>query len=294
MSVLICENLVKNNRSENIIKDFSYNFLENQIYALVEKNEYYQHELLNLICGKNKPDSGNVWIDGELLFGNNEMNERICFISKDTTFPITMRIIQIFKLMQDFYPKWDNAYAYELVKHFSINLKSSFGSLSKSKRSIFIGILGLASRANVTIFENPLADADIKDRYDYFNFLYKHHEIYPRTFIISTTFVDEISYLIDKVLFFDKGSLFAHFTLDDIKNNFRYLSGKTEVLKSLLSGVKMLGVEERGKTLTVCVRQKLSKDEIRKYQKYLIKISEVPIHNIFIYLINLREIKEKM
>ena len=52
MSVLICENLVKNNRSENIIKDFSYNFLENQIYALVEKNEYYQHELLNLICGK--------------------------------------------------------------------------------------------------------------------------------------------------------------------------------------------------------------------------------------------------
>lgn len=294
MSVLICENLVKNNGSKNIIKDFSYNFLENQIYALVEKNEYYQHELLNLICGKNRPDSGNVWIDGELLFGNNEMNERICFISKDTTFPITMRIIQIFKLMQDFYPKWDTAYAYELVKHFSISLKASFGSLSKAKRSIFIGILGLASRANVTIFENPLSDADIKDRYDYFNSLYKHHEVYPRTFIISTTFVDEISYLIDKVLFFDKGTLFAHFTLDEIKNNFRYLSGKTEVLKSLLSGVKMLGVEERGKTLTVCVRQKLSKDEIRKYQKYLIKISEVPIHNIFIYLINLREIKEKM
>ena len=294
MSVLICENLVKNNGSKNIIKDFSYNFLENQIYALVEKNEYYQHELLNLICGKNRPNSGNVWIDGELLFGNNEMNERICFISKDTTFPITMRIIQIFKLMQDFYPKWDTAYAYELVKHFNISLKASFGSLSKAKRSIFIGILGLASRANVTIFENPLSDADIKDRYDYFNSLYKHHEIYPRTFIISTTFVDEISYLIDKVLFFDKGTLFAHFTLDEIKNNFRYLSGKTEVLKSLLSGVKMLGVEERGKTLTVCVRQKLSKDEIRKYQKYLIKISEVPIHNIFIYLINLREIKEKM
>ena len=294
MSVLICENLRKNGKSEIIIKDFSYNFLENQIYALVEKNEYYQHELLNLICGKNKPDEGSVWIDGETLYNNSEMSERICYISKDTTFPITLKIIQIFKIMQDFYPKWDTAYAYELLKHFNINLKSNFGSLTKSKKSIFIGILGLASRANVTIFENPLADADIKDRYDYFNFLYKHHEVYPRTFIISTTFVDEISYLIDKVLFFDKGSLFAHFTLDEIKNNFRYLTGKTEVLKSLLSGVKMLGVEERGKMLTVCVRQHLSKDEIRKYQKYLIKISEVPIHNIFIYLINLREIKEKM
>lgn len=294
MSVLICENLIKYGKGENIIKNFSYNFLDNQIYALVEKNEYYQHELLNLICAKNKADEGCVWLDGEILYNNNVMNERICFISKDTTFPITLKVVQIFKIMQDFYPKWDTAYAYELVKHFEINLNSTFGSLSKSKKSIFLGILGLASRANVTIFENPLSDADIKDRYDYFNFLYKHHEIYPRTFIISTTFVDEISYLIDKVLFFDKGSLFAHFTIEEIKNNFRYLSGKTEVLKSLLAGVKMLGVEERGKTLTVCVRQKLTKDEIRKFQKYLIKISEVPIHNIFIYLINLREIKEKM
>lgn len=294
MSVLICENLVKKSNNENIIKNFSYNFLDNQIYALVEKNDYYQHELLNLICAKNKADEGNVWIDGELLYNNNEMNERICFIAKDTTFPLTMKISQIFKIMSDFYPKWDTAYAYELIKHFGIELKSTYSSLNKSKKSIFIGILGLASRANVTIFENPLSEADIKDRYDYFNFLYKHHEIYPRTFIISTTFVDEIAYLIDKVLFFDKGSLFAHFTMDEIKANFRYLSGKTEVLKSLLAGVKMLGVEERGKTLTVCVHQRLTKDEIRKFQKYLIKISEVPVHNIFIYLINLREIKEKM
>ena len=68
------------------------------------------------------------------------MNERICFIAKDTTFPLTMKISQIFKIMSDFYPKWDTAYAYELVKHFNISLKASFGSLSKPKRSIFIAI----------------------------------------------------------------------------------------------------------------------------------------------------------
>ena len=96
-----------------------------------------------------------------------------------------------------------------------------------------------------------------------------------------------------KVLFFDRGRLFAQFSVDEIKDNFRYLSGKTEVLKSLISGVKIVGLEERGKTLTVCIRQKLSKDDIRKYQKYLIKISEVPISSVFIYLINLRLMKEQ-
>lgn len=294
MSVLVCENLCKSNNNEQIIKNFSYNFLENQIYAIIEKSDFYLHNLLNLICAKEKTSEGKVWIDGEPLFNNLAMNERVCFISRNTTFSPNLKIIQIFNIMNDFYPKWDNAYAYELLKHFNINLNDLFGNLKKKQKSVFIGILGLASRANVTVFENPLNDADIKDRYDYFNFLYKHHEIYPRTFIISTSYVDEISYLIDKVLFIDKGSLFAHFTIDEVRDNFRYLTGKTEVLKSLISGVKVIGVEERGKTLTVCVRQKLRKDEIRKYQKYLIKISEVPIHNIFIYLINLREIKEKL
>ena len=132
-----------------------------------------------------------------------------------------------------------------------------------------------------------------KNSYDFFEFLYKNHERYPRTYIISTSYIDEIDYLVNKVLFMDRGRLFAQFTIDEIKDNFRYLSGKTEVLKSLINGVKIVGVEERGKTLTVCIRQKLSKDDIRKYQKYLIKISEVPIRNVFIYLINLRLIKEK-
>lgn len=293
MSVLVCENLnKKHNKTE--IRNFSYNFLDNQIYALLEKNDEYQKQLLNLLCAKEKADGGTVWIDGEKLHNNIEMNERICYISKETTFPKNLKIIQIFKIMSDFYPKWDNAYAYELLKHFNINLNALFGSLKKDQKSIFVGILGLASRANVTIFENPLNDANIKERYDYFNFLYKHHTIYPRTFIISTKYIDEISYLVNKVLFFDKGRLFAQFTVDEINDSFRYLSGKTEVLKSLINGVKVIGVEERGKTLTVCIRQKLSKDDKRKYQKYLINITEVPIHNIFIYLLNLREIKEKL
>ena len=37
-----------------------------------------------------------------------------------------------------------------------------------------------------------------------------------------------------------------------------------------LNGVKVIGVEKRSNTLTVCVRKKLNKDDVRKFQKYLI------------------------
>ena len=252
-----------------------------------------KNDLLNLICGKDKVSTGCVYLDGEELYKNYSMSERLCYISSETSFPDFLSVQAIFSLMSEIFPKWDNSFAFEMISHFNIDINDKYSNLDKNKRSLLNGILGLASRANITIFEHPIDDVETKDRYDFFNFLYKNHVRYPRTYIISTSYIDEIDFLVNKVLFLDKGRLFAQFTVDEIKDNFRYLSGKTEVLKSLISGVKIVGVEERGNTLTVCIRQKLSKDDIRKYQKYLVKISEVPISSVYIYLINLRMMKEK-
>lgn len=293
MSVLVCENINKTKGKKEIIYNFSYNFLDNQIYAILGNNIEIQNELLNLLSAKEKPTSGNVYLDGELLYNNDLMCERLCYIASDTTFPGFIKVKDIIDMMANVFPKWDNAFAYEILTHFEIDIKTSYGKLSNNKKSLFNAIIGLASRANITIFNHPIETVGAKDRYDFFNFLYKNHFRYPRTYILSTSYIDEIDFLINKVLFFDRGRLFAQFSVDEIKDNFRYLSGKTEVLKSLISGVKIVGLEERGKTLTVCIRQKLSKDDVRKYQKYLIKISEVPISSVFIYLINLRLMKEQ-
>lgn len=293
MSVLVCENLTKKTNKEDVIKNFNFNFLDNQIYALIGKHTSGKDTLLGLLTAKIKPTEGVVYLDGEMLFNNNEMSKRICYVSKSTSFPSHMKINNILKLMNEVYPKWDNAYAIKLCDYFNINIAKTYGMLDDSRKSLFINILGIACRANITIFNDPVNSVDPKDRFDFFDFLYNHHQGYPRTIILTTDFIDEISHIVDKILLFDKGRLIDCFTVDEIRNNFCYLSGKTEVLKSLLTGVKIIGVEDRGKNLTVCIRKTLSKDDIRKYQKYLIKISDVPIQKVFIYLINLRERKGK-
>ncbi|MFA5542539.1 MAG: ATP-binding cassette domain-containing protein [Bacilli bacterium] len=291
MSVLVCENISKKNNKIDIVKNFSYNFLENNIYAILGKADSGQKDILDLISGKTKNTEGVVYLDGIDIDKQTKVNEKICYIANNTLFPHYITIIAILKLMAKFYPNWDTYYAYELLKHYQIDLKSRFGNLNEQEKNILIGILNLSSRAPITIMDNPMENVDLKARYDFFNFLYQHQSKYPRTFILTTSFVDEIDYLVDYLLMIDNGKLIANFSIQEIKDNFSYLTGKTEVLKSLITGVKIIGVEERGKTLTICIRQKLRKDEIRKYQKYLIKISEVPIQKVFIYLINLREIK---
>lgn len=293
MSVLICDNITKIYKDHNSIKNFSFNFLDNQIYAIIGRSDSGKEMLLQLMTASTKPTEGKVYLDGNILTSNSENLNRLCYISKDTIFPDYITIKTIMREMQEKYPKWDNYYAYSLLEHFNMKSNTTFSSLLDNKKCLLFNIIALASKANITFFDDSISEIDIKDRYDFFYFLYSHHQSYPRTIIFSIESVDEIDYIFDKILFLDKGKLIEFFTTEEIKNNFCYLSGKAEVLKSLISGVKVIGVEDRGKYLTVCIRKRLNKDETRKFQKYLIKISEVPIQKVFIYLIKLRELKEK-
>lgn len=291
MSVLVCQNLSYEKNNKQLIKDFSYNFLDKRIYAIIGKSDSNERDLLNLLCAKNKPSSGEIFLDGKNLWNNTAIDNRVCFIPNDTKFPPQLRIVDIFKLMATTYPKWDNYYAYELVNNFGINPKMRFSSLHNNEKSLLFGIISLASRANITIMANPVGDADIKARFDFYNYLYKHQVAFPRTFIIATELIEEMAFLVDRILLLDKGVLIENFTSKEIKQNFCYLTGKTEVLKGLISGLKIIGFEEHGSTLTVCCSQKINKDLNRKLQKYFITVSEVPIQKVLIYLINLRERK---
>ncbi len=291
MSVLVCENISLKRHHKTLIKNFSYNFLDHKVYAIVGKTESGQKDLLDLITARKEASEGSITLDGDIYNHYSKQSYKICYLPPDTTFSIGVTVIEIFKIMADFYPLWDSYYAYELISYFEISYKTNYGALSDEQKSLLLGILSLATKAPITVLYHPAERADLKSRYDFFNFLYVHQAKYPRTFIVATNMVDEIDYLIDNLLLLDKGRLISNFTIDELKENFRYLTGKSEVLRSLITGVKVIGYEERGNQLTVCIREKLRKDDIRKYQKYLIKISEVPIQKIIIYLISLREKK---
>lgn len=293
MSVLVCENITKINQNHNSIRNFNYNFLESKIYAILGKSNSGKRVLLDLLGAKSKPDTGEIYLDGEILQKDNNLTQRLCYFPKDYRFSYLDSVKLIFSMMEKKFPKWDNFYANELLNYYNIKQNAIYGKLLTNQKKLLHCIISLASLANITIFDDTINSTDIKDRYDFFKFVYEHHQRYPRTIIICNDYIDEIDFMFDKVLFLDKGKLIEDFTNDDLKNNFRYLSGKSEVLKSLISGIKVIGVEQRSNTLTVCVHKKLTKDEIRKFQKYLIKISEVPFEKIFIYLVNLKELKDK-
>ena len=99
MSVLVCDNVSKKSLRKESIKNFSFDFLDNKVYAIVGRSDSGKDTLLDTISGKVKASDGSVYLDGEKLHHNKIMNERICYIPKDTTFPGFLKVEQIFKMM---------------------------------------------------------------------------------------------------------------------------------------------------------------------------------------------------
>lgn len=284
MSVILCENVSKNKKLNN----FSFNFLDKKTYAILGKSDSGKDVLLDILAANTSYNSGNVYLDGNKLSKRRECKNKICYINKNTSYPSNLLIKNLFKYMNRTFPKWDNYYAYNLCKFFNIDYSKTWKQMPPYKRHLIIGICALASRANITIIDDPVFDADMKIRYDFYNQLYLHKERYPRTIILSTEKVDDISFLLDRVLFLDKGKLIDFFNLPDFED-FKLLTGKTEVLLPLLNDIKIIGKEERNGTLSVCIYKNLSKDDRRKFQKYLIDITDISIEKLFVFLTTLKD-----
>ncbi len=85
-----------------------------------------------------------------------------------------------------YYPHWDKAYAEQLVQRFGLKTKKRISKLSKGMLSMVTIVLALASRAPVTILDEPVAGLDVVAREDFYKLLLEDYTETGRTFIIST------------------------------------------------------------------------------------------------------------
>lgn len=287
MSTIVVEGLTLKRKKKILIKDFSYNFLANKIYAIVGKSDSGIDYLSDCLTSIIKPTSGNIYFDG--INKSFKTSKKICFLKG---FKMGYSVDKIMKAMKAKYPNWDNYFCFELLNKCNINFKQTYENLSIRDKQIVCTVCTIASNADVKVLAYPVEGTDLKVRNDIYQALYKHHRSNPSTYIITTNNIDEIENFTDELLLFDKGLLIESMSMDKAKRSFFELTGKKDVLKSLISGMKIIGYEETDHELTVCLSQKLTKDLVRKFQKYQIKINDVNIQKLLVYLLIVREKKE--
>ncbi len=114
--------------------------------------------------------------------------------------------------------RWDVAYADLLLDLFQLSPRSRVTQLSTGMRSALGIVVGLATRAPLTIFDESYLGLDAPSRYAFYDELLTDYAEHPRTLIISTHLIEEVASLFEEVVIIDRGRLVLHQEADAVRD----------------------------------------------------------------------------
>ena len=115
-------------------------------------------------------------------------------------------------------------------------------------------VIALASRAPVTILDEPVAGLDVVMREKFYNLLLADHIETGRTFIVSTHIIEEAASVFEEVIILDEGKIIEKAPTEELIAQFAYVSGRADQVDRASRGLQVLSTHQMGLHKTVAVR----------------------------------------
>ena len=228
------------------------------IYGLIGRNGAGKTTLLAGLTAQLPLDGGQVAYGGAPVWENEAALADLCF-SRELTGKLGastagLRVKDYLKAGRLFYPHWDEAYAQKLVRLFGLEEKKRLNALSKGMTSAVTIVLALASRAPVTMMDEPTAGLDVVAREDFYRLLLEDHTGTGRTFVISTHILEEAAPVFERVMVMKEGRLIENCETDALLAQFCAVSGRDDAVAAACEGYEVLHTEALGRQVLCTVR----------------------------------------
>lgn len=270
------------------IDDLSLRLAGPGIHGLLGRNGSGKTSLLSAVAAFRPPSGGEVLVDGEPVFENPSATRKVCFIrgAGDTVehdWPGD-RVRDALALAARLRPGWDAQYAQELMGRFGVPTGKRLGELSRGQRSSLGVVLGLASRAPVTIFDESYLGMDAPSRYAFYEELLSDYLAHPRTVVVSTHLIEEVASLFEHVAIIDDGRLLLHEPADELRARGATVVGPAEQVDRFTSGMTSLAARQLGPTRSVTVDGVLDAHDRRRAAELGLELGPVALQDLFVHL----------
>jgi ABC-2 type transport system ATP-binding protein len=256
---------------------------------LLGRNGAGKTTLLSVLAAFLPASGGTVRADDQPVFENPAITRRLCLIRTACDTPgRAHRISAALELAARTRPNWDVDYAAKLLDRFELSPRKRIGALSTGQRSALGVTLGLASRAPVTMFDESHLGMDPSSRYAFYDELLADFAAQPRTMIISTHLIDEMSALCEDILILDKGRLVLHEPADELRTRGSSITGPAEAVDQFTDrftdGLTTLGQQRLGRTKSVTVFGVLDDAARAQAAAADLDIGPVGLQDLFVHL----------
>jgi ABC-2 type transport system ATP-binding protein len=205
------------------------------ITGLLGRNGAGKTTLLRILAGQEFPSAGSVEVLGAPPAENDQVLRRMVFVREDQAYP-DFKVGHALRAASWFYPNWDGELAGTLAEDFGLRPKKPVKKLSRGLRSALGITIGLAARAEVTLFDEPYAGLDAVARQIFYDRLLADYAERPRTILLSTHLIDEAAALFERVIVIDQGRVVLQAAADGLRGVATTVSGPVLAVDEFTSG----------------------------------------------------------
>ena len=221
-SAIQVQNIVKSYKDVKAVRGIDLEIATGEYVALLGPNGAGKTTLVEMIEGIQQPDSGEVLIKGMNWSGNSDRLRKIMGISlQETRFIDKLRVRETLKMFAVFY-NLNNNRVDEVME--MVNLQSKARAFTDNlsggqKQRLALGI-ALLNSPEILLLDEPTTGLDPTARREVWDILNSLKEEKGTTMLLTTHYMEEASYLCDRIVIMDEGKVLARGTLDELLTNF--------------------------------------------------------------------------
>jgi len=265
------------------LDDVTLTFAEDTIYGLLGRNGAGKTTLLSAITNRIFLDGGEITINGETARENDRALSQVYLMSETAMHPGGMRVSDVFRWTSHFHAgAFDFAYAKKLCAAFGLDPRKRVKQLSTGYGSIYKIITALALKVPFLLLDEPVLGLDANHRELLYRTILENYADMPRTIVISTHLIEEVSSLIEKVVIIKRGRIIKQAPCEELLASGYTVAGPAEAVDAYTNGRDLIGTDALGGLKTAYV---LGKPDHAALTDRL-EVSGLDLQRLFIRLTN--------
>ena len=266
------------------LDNVTLNFAKDQIHGLLGRNGAGKTPLMSVMTAQDWPSQGDVHVFGQVPHENEQVLPDICFVREDQRYPEDAMAKHAFTAARDAFENWDEDFAQRLIKDFRLPEKTAIKKMSRGQKSAVGVIIGLASRAPLTVFDEPYMGLDAVARQLFYDRLLQDYSENPRTIVLSSHLIDEIAHLLEHVVVIDQGQILVDESAEALHGRAVTLVGRADAVDQVVGDREVLDREELGRIVRTTVLGRLSTEERRLVTELDLDVIPVSLQQLIVHM----------
>jgi len=244
-------NVTKDYGKTRAIDDLSLRLPDQGISCLLGRNGAGKTTFLKLLAGHIPVSKGEIIVDGKSV-SPGHMPETVSFIENGSV-QFNMRLKSLIETAAELQEDFDKDFANEMMRRFELDPDKKFLQLSFGMKTMLNTIITLSNTSCTILLDEPTLGFDAIMRDQFNTLLLESYQAHPRTIIVSTHLIDEISKVTERLIIIEEGRILLETGIDDIDEKAYTLSGQSAAVLPLLDGLNVIGKQEIGSLMAAYV-----------------------------------------